>query len=207
VGERRFAMKRLGAATKLAVLTAPLLSGFLVIGLTPALAKGPPDQVIIEGPGMTRSLEVRDPRLTEALGLLQDYEREAFAPLWFEDAYLITRGSRDGEEYWPFDQVLYVPNNSGGPGWVYYIGIFNGWGPYDGKWYQAVPENEAILQVLLAAQAEATLTFVPPPAAEPTLAPFLPAGAVGALAGAGGMAGVFAVRSTRPRGANHDEQT
>ncbi len=198
-------MNRLRVATRLAVFTTPLISGMLAIGLSSALAKGPPDQVTIEGPGMTRTLEVSDPRLTEALGSLQDFEREAFAPLWFEDAYLITRSSRDGDNVLPFDQVLYVPNNSGSPGWVYYIGIFNGWGPYDGKWFQAVPENEALLQVLLAAQAEATLTFVPPQAEAPALTPFLPAGAVGAVAGAGGMAAVLAVRSTRQRGADREE--
>lgn len=198
-------MKRLGVATKLAVVSTPLVSGLLAIGLTSALAKGSPDQVTIEGPGMTRSLEVTDPRLTGALASLQDYERGAFAPLWFEDAYLITRSSRDGDHVVPFDQILYVPNDTGGPGWIYYIGIFNGWGPYDGKWFQAVPENEAILQVLLAAQAEATLTFVPPATATPAIEPLLPAGAVGAIAGAGGMAGVIAVRSTRQRGGRTGE--
>jgi hypothetical protein len=198
-------MKRLRVVTRLAVLTTPLISGMLAIGLSSALAKGPPDQVTIEGPGMTRALEVSDPRLTEAMGALQDFEREAFAPIWFEDAYVITRSSRSGDDYMPFDQVLYVPNDSGSPGWVYYIGIFNGWGPHDGKWFQAVPENEALLQVLLAAQAEATLTFVPPRAEDPALTPFLPAGAVGAVAGAGGMAGVLAVRSTRQRGASRED--
>jgi hypothetical protein len=205
MGERRIAMKRFGAAARLAVIATPFLSGLLVIGLSSAMAKGPPDEVTIDGPGMTRNLEISDPRLTEALGSLEDYEREVFAPLWFEDAYVITRSSRDGGNVLPFDQVLYVPNTNGTPGWVYYIGIFNGWGPYDGKWFQAVPENEAVLQVLLAAQAEATLTYVPPPSDNPALAPFLPAGAVGALAGAGGMAGVLAVRSTRSRAPHRED--
>lgn len=199
-------MRHLRVATRLAIVATPLISGLLAIGLTSALAKGPPDQVTIEGPGMTRSLEVTDPHLTEALGSLQDYAREASAPLWFEDAYLITRSYRDGDNYLPIDQVLYVPNDDGTPGKVYYIGIYDGWGgPHDGKWFQTVPESEAVLQVLLTAQADPTLTFVPPQAEDRAVTPLLPAGAVGALAGAGGMAGVLAVRSTRKRGVNREE--
>ncbi len=174
-----------------------LALGSLALGLPSVFAKGPPGQATIVGTGISQSLEVTDPELLESLESLQNYERETPAPPWFHDFYVITRSFQEGAEYIPFDQVLYVPNEGGRPGWVYYVGVYDGWGSNDGKWFQAVPENEAALRALLAGRPEAAVaipTYVEAVPAGPTL---LPAGALGALAGAGGMAGVMAVHSTR----------
>jgi hypothetical protein len=56
-------------------------------------------------------------------------------------AYLITRFYKNGTRYTPFDQVIYFRGDGKRDDIVLYVGIVNGWGPYDGHWYYPTPQG------------------------------------------------------------------
>lgn len=122
-----------------------------VLATVPAGAKGPPEWVRISGSTMFRPVEVRDAELLSNLGIaqLEDVNLQIPAPNELGEVLYITRGF-DGKngELVSFDEVLYAFDPSGGRGYVYYLGIVNGSGAYDGKWYRA---SEAGHRSLMAA--------------------------------------------------------
>ena len=111
-------------------------------------AKGPPEKVTIVGPDWFGEIKVTDPALLEHLGLaaFEDVESPVDTMEALDRGYLLSRGSLDGEEFQPWDRVLYFPSPSGGRGYVYYLEIVNGSGPYDGKWYYISEDGEAAIQ-------------------------------------------------------------
>jgi hypothetical protein len=129
----------------------------LLLGLSPAwvaLAKGPPDKMSITGPGLQGVAEVTDTDLIGKLGMaeFENFGREVEAPgISQEQSYEITRYFRDndGKTYHPFDHIRYYPLASGEPGYVFYIGIINGSGPYDGKWYRATLAGDNAMRRVL----------------------------------------------------------
>jgi hypothetical protein len=146
----------------------PLLAVlFLESGL--AQAKGPPDRVVISSPELPREATLDDQELIEPLGMvmLEDVNNEVEAPFGVEGsariakaaregnyrlplgAYLITRYYRDGTRYTPFDQVIYFQGDGKREDVVLYVGIVNGWGPYDGHWYRPTPQGVAGLHKAL----------------------------------------------------------
>lgn len=118
-------------------------------GSVPASAKGPPEWVRISGAAMYRPLEVTDPELLEDLGpaRLEDVsENSILVPSGITRILHLERGFQgDSGELIPFDEVLYAFDPRGGPGYVYYLGIVNGSGPYDGQWYPASEAGAASL--------------------------------------------------------------
>lgn len=124
----------------------------LVLGALPAEAKGAPEWVRITGATMFRPVEIRDPELLSDLGIaqLEDVESPMSAPDGLRHILHITRGydGRNGEPI-PFDEVLYAFDPDGGRGYVYYLGIVNGSGPYDGKWYRASEAGHRSLLAVL----------------------------------------------------------
>src|SRR6476469_857786 len=115
-----------------------LALGLLMLTAQGALAKGPPDKITIRGPGIQGEASVTDRTMTSPLGLaeFENVAQGAIAPPAVGADYDITRyyQSNNGG-YVAFDQVRYYPMPGGQPGYVFYVGIVNGSGPYDGKWY------------------------------------------------------------------------
>ena len=116
-----------------------------------ALAKGPPAKVVISGPGLEKELELTDAKTMNVLGMatFEDVETVAYPEATLTSVYVITRYFRDGGVYRPFDQVLYAVGNSRTQGYVYYVGIYNGWGPYDNKWFATHRDSEDVLRNVL----------------------------------------------------------
>jgi hypothetical protein len=174
--------------------------GVLVLGLavTPGWAKGA-SFVTIEGPGLDQAIVVTDPERVQNLAMasLEAVDSAAFPPAWVGEVYVVTRWIEDGNPPIPFDQVLYAPDPEGGSALVYYVGIYNGDGPYDRNWYHATQAGQATMTAILR---EAGLTGgLAPDAAPPARS--APDSSVGivlaacALAAAGFAAGWF----VRPR--------
>lgn len=118
-----------------------------------ALAKGPSDMVAIVGPGLDGKVQVKDTELVLALsiGQLEDLSAPVDAPTNPGPAYEITRYFKYEGNYVAFDRVRYHPGTGDGPGYVYYIGIDNGWSGLDGKWFRATPEGEQAMRSVLSA--------------------------------------------------------
>lgn len=139
-------MKKLINALALAALTA-------LWGGLPAAAKGPPEWVRISGAAMYRPIDVTDPELLQELGpaRLEIVDEPAIlSPAGITHILHLERGF-EGEsgDLIAFDEVLYAFDPQGGPGYVYYLGIANGSGPYDGKWYPASEQGAASLRTAL----------------------------------------------------------
>lgn len=124
----------------------------LMVVAQPALAKGPPDRVTINGPELQDEIEVTDQDTLKvlALGTLEDLRSGAIEAPQVSDGYEVTRYFKDGSKFRAFDQVRYYPNPSGERGYVFYIGIVGGWSEYDGKWFRVSEQSEQILQEVLA---------------------------------------------------------
>ena len=61
--------------------------------------------------------------------------------------YALARAFKNGDTYRTFDVVLYYP--AGERGYVFYVGIENGWSEYDGKWFEASEAgNEAMNKII-----------------------------------------------------------
>lgn len=162
----------------------------LVIGSAPAEAKGPPGWVRISGSTMLGPLEIRDPELLKDLGIaqLEDVDAPVPAPDGLGRILHITRGfdGEDGEKI-AFDEVLYAFDPQGARGYVYYLGIVNGSGPYDGNWYRS---SEAGHRSLMAALEGAGVSLAAYPTSPPPVRPEFPDGMpavllLGAAAAAG----------------------
>lgn len=164
----------------------------LVIGSAPAEEKGPPEWARISGSTMFGPLDVRDPELLQDLGIaqLEDVDAPIPAPDGLGRILHITRGfdGEDGEKI-AFDEVLYAFDPEGGQGYVYYLGIVNGSGPYDGNWYRA---SEAGHRSLMAALDGAGVSLAAYPTLPQPARPESPVGNVAALlVGAAAAAGLI----------------
>jgi hypothetical protein len=139
------------------------------------MAKGEPNHVTIQGPGIDEPWVVRDPQFLDDLGMgrLEDIEGTAFPPAWIEEAYLVTRGYEEQGNFYPFDQVLYAPDPQGGKAFVYYVGIYDGEGPYDRHWYHATAGGQQTMETIVQ-QAEAAQVAADEPAAPPLEAISIP---------------------------------
>ncbi len=125
----------------------------------PANTKGIANRVIISGEGIEGEIIVSDPQalMPLSMGILENFQSGVIDPP-FENpdsmpAYELKRYLRtQGENYTQFDSVRYYPDPVGGRGYVYYVGIHNGWSEYDGKWFLVQPEGESVLKHLLSQQ-------------------------------------------------------
>lgn len=134
-----------------------ILAAAALASTAPALAKGEANYLSVTGPGIIHPAIVRDPDLVVALSMaaLESVEEVAFPPAWIESAYIVTRGIEENGQVFPFDQVLYVPDPAGGRDYVYYVGIFNGDGPYDRNWYFASERGQEAMAMILSEAAMA----------------------------------------------------
>jgi len=117
----------------------------------PALAKGEVNHVTIQGPGLSQPWVVDDASLARHLGMaaLEALDAAASPPGWIDEAYLVTRATQSDGRVFPLDQVLYVPHPLGGKALVYYVGFYNGEGPYDRHWFYATKEGQRTMETIL----------------------------------------------------------
>jgi hypothetical protein len=97
-------------------------------------------------------VEVTDRKAIEELGMAE-FENVGLGAVEapsVEGGYHITRYYQDDNgTYQAFDKVRYYPLPSGEPGYVFYVGIVNGSGPYDGKWYRATLRGDKAMRRVL----------------------------------------------------------
>ncbi len=120
-------------------ILAILLVVFALLPVRPVAAKGAFDRVTISGPGLTGELEVTAAMLhLPVIDNLEDDRSPVAPPVNPSAGYDLIRyyGFR------AFDHVRYYPDWQGGRGAVYYVGIVNGAGPDDGRWFLATEAGE-----------------------------------------------------------------
>lgn len=131
-----------------------MLAG-MALALPAALAKGPPNRVLITGPGIGGEIVITDALLLQwmALGKFDDlFSGDIDAPddLDEESGYEIVRQyAIAGGNFMTFDRIMYYPHPDGELGYIHYVGLEHGGSEYDGRWFHITPEGEAILTALL----------------------------------------------------------
>src|SRR5262245_4747088 len=113
------------------------LLAFLVFAVVSiASAKGMADKITVTTPD-GQTFEVTDSRITEHISMaaLEVFPITIAEPNVTGSGYELARAYKDGNAYRIFDRVRYYPTDSGG--YVFYIGLDNGWSEYDGKWFAA----------------------------------------------------------------------
>lgn len=125
-------------------------------GMPEASAKGPFQRVLISSPALDDEIVVDDPMtlwflsMTGLVDLLSDPLAEVpedAAEIGYE---LQRQYEHSAGVYQTFDRVRYHPSVDGGPGYVYMVGMDNGWYEYQDRWYTITPEGETTLQAVLA---------------------------------------------------------
>jgi hypothetical protein len=129
-----------------------LIAAALLLPASAVMAKGRADMISIVGPGLDGKLNIQDAEIVHnlSIGQFEDFGSPVEAPDDAGPAYEMTRYFKDEGNYVAFDRVRYHPGASGSPGYVYYIGIDNGWTGYDGKWFLVTDEGEQTMQAVLA---------------------------------------------------------
>jgi hypothetical protein len=126
----------------------------VLLGVSPVLAKGPPDKAVISGPGITGEVAITDAATLADMGLgsLEDFQSPLNAPSQTAAGYQIDRFFRNGGTFQPFDRLVYYPPASGERGRIFYAGmavVGYGSSDYDGKWFRATAAGDAAMQRLL----------------------------------------------------------
>lgn len=164
----------------------------LLLPLAGAQAKGEVTAVTVEGPGTFSALVLEDPEVVArlALGHLEAVERPLDPPAGLGPGFLLTRYT-DRERARAFDRLVVFLDPEGGSGYVYYLGMVDAAGPYDGRWYRLRAEGARTLEAALRAAGVRSEWLpggeAPAPSTRPDLLPWLTglAGlAVGGLLGA-----------------------
>jgi hypothetical protein len=136
----------------------------IIVTTSEAHAKGPPDKVVITGPGIPDRLVVTDRALLQHLGLgdLMDVTRAAPAASTrarsHNHAYKVIDYLRDAGNLVAYDQLhYYPPTRAGAPGVVFYDGLLGAnSSEFDRKWYVSSPVGDRAFQRLLLRPAPAT---------------------------------------------------
>lgn len=122
---------------------------FSVLFASLASAKGGFDFIVIAGPNLKEEVHSSDPALSEDFFAFADFYRsKTQAPADPSAGYEITRYYVDGARAIAFDRLHYYPDS----GLVFYDGIVNGESEYDGEWYTARPEVQAVFESALLGQ-------------------------------------------------------
>ncbi len=119
-----------------------------------ALAKGPPDKITINGPGLPDEIEITASQTLDSFSMGQfiDFEMPINEPHSPDTGYKITRWYRIGSTTLKaIDTFIYYPNPQGDNGYVFYEGIIDkmfiyGGSPNDGKWFQVAEGVELVMR-------------------------------------------------------------
>lgn len=126
----------------------------LLLMASPAYAKGPPDKVVISGPGLDGSVAITDVSALQYLGLgaLEDFGQRIDPQPQRRGGYQIDRLVRQGASYWTFDQLMYYPPAPGERGVIFYAGlraVGSGSSEYDGQWFYATAAGDTSMTRIL----------------------------------------------------------
>lgn len=134
------------------LLILPVLAVLLFAITQWAQAKGRAELVEIEIPRHFRPLQVDNPDLLEDLSMarFEAYDVPVVEPAHLGGGVVVTRFNFDEHNQpVPFDKVIYFAHTGGARGYVFYLGIINGYGPEDGKWFRVSERGEAALWAAL----------------------------------------------------------
>lgn len=180
------------------LLRAIVIVAVMLIPLRVALAKGPPSQVTISGPGIDGDITIRDMEMLEAFSFYQfnDLERRIDAPVGeIGEGYTIHRWilDNDQETLLLWDTLTYYPAADGRESLLYFDGLNPEIGSTEGQeqWYRPSEAGDAAMVQILGGQTPAARrgSIVSSGVTRGSLA------ALGALIA--GAAVVFAVRARR----------
>jgi len=134
-----------------------LITFFLLVIPTTALAKGVFSYITIKGPDIGGDLSVTDPLMLDYFAFADFGKGKVAEPSNTGVGYEIVRSFVDGEtnKVQNWDLLHYYPDT----GYVYYNGLINGSSEYDKQWYIARPEMESKFRAVLAETAR--LTWIP----------------------------------------------
>lgn len=125
----------------------------VAVPLGNVLAKGPPDKVVITGPGLTSPIIITNPSLLSGFGFysFEDVNHRIAEPKDPGPGYVITRYLAHGTELTPRDRAIYHLRPSGEPGLVFHEGLIdeNMWSEFDGYWYHASEAGDATIRSIL----------------------------------------------------------
>jgi hypothetical protein len=145
-------------------LTFVLIAALMLIPLSVARAKGPPEQVTISGPGINGEITITGSDVLNAFSFYQfnDLNRILDAPPQIEgEGYHITRWltqqKQGTRQLLPWDTLTYYPDPAGGPGYVYFDGLDPSIGSTQGQgeWYVASEAGGAAMTAIIANHAAA----------------------------------------------------
>jgi hypothetical protein len=153
-------MKRLALVCFLLLLVS-------AIYIPPARAKGPADKAILTGPGLDGAgLEITDLDVLTALGFgsLESFERGGLPmPSTIAGTYYeLVRYLKEGDGFIAWDRLRYYPQPADQAGYIFYVGLESDdmWSEFDGKWYTARPDGDAVLRKLIAENAKPVRTVM-----------------------------------------------
>jgi hypothetical protein len=147
--------------------------GLLLLNATAALAKGPPDKVTIQGPGIAEAIEITDPQTLNAFSFFQfeavdeNNRRGIDEPPNIGEGYLVTRyiERMDGSVR-PWDELHYYLTSDGERDYIFLDGLIGDSSTeFDGRWYHASPEGQQVMRQVLADSGVAQLAPQTLPAA------------------------------------------
>jgi hypothetical protein len=179
-------------------LTLVLIAAFALIPLSVALAKGPPEQVTISGPGIDGEITIANSNVLNAFSFYQfnDLTRIMDEPPQVTGAgYKITRWltqQRQGKyQLFPWDTLTYYPDPAGGPGYIFFDGLDPSIGGTQGQgeWFLASEDGGRAMKEIIASKAAAPSA----PSAVPVAGPIM-ATLIGLIVAS---AGVMAMRARR----------
>jgi hypothetical protein len=160
-------------------LTLILIAALALIPLSVALAKGPPEQVTISGPGIDGEITIANSNVLNAFSFYQfnDLTRIMDEPPQVTgEGYKITRWltqRRQGKyQLFPWDYLTYYPDPAGGPGYIFFDGLDPSIGGTEGQgeWFLASEAGGAAIQDIINSNVAAPSTSSAVPVAVPIMA-------------------------------------
>ena len=123
----------------------------LLISFQPAYAKGQFSKITIQTADSSQPIDVSDPAFLNFWTFSDFTNGTTEAPQVIGPAYEITRWlpSGDGKTFAEWDRLRYYSTseaNTDGRGWIFYEGLINGSSEYDGKWFVATRNADALME-------------------------------------------------------------
>lgn len=152
------------------------LIGALLFQVRIAEAKGPPEKVIITGPGLMTPIEITEASQLQVFSIygFENIDRRIPEPKDPGQGYVITRYVKDGANLIEWDRLVYYPQPTGKPGYVFYEGLRQPGmsSEFDGYWYPASQTGDAAMRRILLTAGSAGASQAGQPGAE-SRSPFI----------------------------------
>jgi hypothetical protein len=138
----------------------------MLLAVLPVNAKGQASRIILTGPSLEGDKVLTQPLLVSALsmGSLEDFLTGAIEePVDKGETYydLERQFQVSTDKFQTIDRVRFYPGEGSQPGYVYYLGLENGWTEYDEKWFFARPEATAAFKTAFDPNARPYLVLMP----------------------------------------------